>query len=386
MGADATSTGDGFSASYLPGPASTNAASEGAGLDVASSDCVSSTSTGTNTRAIDLVAVDNSIGSPTGGTSEGAGIHVGCGSGGQYALSLIDSTVSGNQAPGGVAAVSGEGNDRISLANTIATGDSGAKEIDGFDSAGGSLSSSYSDLCQSGSSNEPEPGPGNICADPRLVGPVAGGPFAPFDAHETASSPTIDAGSNSLVPSGITADYFGNPRVVPRPSGCGPTPPAVVDIGAAEFQSSAPACPPPGSPYMPSASTSSPTIISVSIAHVRTRPDGTIVVSVTSGGPGTLSAVGTVTVARTAAATGLGRRKVGTLVPMVYGRTRAASAGKRAMTLYLRPTRSALRLLKRKRQLRVAVKLTFSPSVGQPTSRARVVHVRYHPSRKSSGR
>ncbi len=48
------------------------------------------------------------------------------------------------------------------------------------------------------------------------------------DVHETAASPTIDAGSGALVPAGLTADVFGNPRIDPGGA-------ATVDIGAAEY-------------------------------------------------------------------------------------------------------------------------------------------------------
>jgi hypothetical protein len=49
---------------------------------------------------------------------------------------------------------------------------------------------------------------------------------------ETSSSPTLDAGSNALVPSGITTDIYGNAREVGKacPVGAG-----TVDIGAAEY-------------------------------------------------------------------------------------------------------------------------------------------------------
>jgi hypothetical protein len=51
------------------------------------------------------------------------------------------------------------------------------------------------------------------------------------DVHATASSPTIDAGSNALVPSGVTMDFFGQPRISVGKFGDA----AIVDIGAAEF-------------------------------------------------------------------------------------------------------------------------------------------------------
>ena len=44
-------------------------------------------------------------------------------------------------------------------------------------------------------------GSGNICADPVLT-----------DVHETAASPTVDAGDNSLTPASLTTDFEGDPR------------------------------------------------------------------------------------------------------------------------------------------------------------------------------
>ena len=67
---------------------------------------------------------------------------------------------------------------------------------------------------------------GNISADPLLVDPASG------DYHLQAGSPAIDSGDNTA-PFLPTIDFDGNPRIV-----AGHTPgPAVVDIGAYEFQS-----------------------------------------------------------------------------------------------------------------------------------------------------
>jgi hypothetical protein len=63
--------------------------------------------------------------------------------------------------------------------------------------------------------------------------------------HETSSSPTIDAGSNPLVPNGLTKDVYGANRIQPRTFGGAP----VVDMGAAEW---------PATPLPPSASITTP--------------------------------------------------------------------------------------------------------------------------------
>jgi hypothetical protein len=61
--------------------------------------------------------------------------------------------------------------------------------------------------------------------------------------HESAASPTLEAGSNALIPSGLTTDVFGAQRIL-GPVLCGVSPPAVVDMGAAEYAYPAPSCPP----------------------------------------------------------------------------------------------------------------------------------------------
>jgi hypothetical protein len=81
------------------------------------------------------------------------------------------------------------------------------------------------------------PGGGNRTVNPLFADPSAGD-FSP--GH---GSPAIDAGSNPLVPAGVTVDALGNPRFVDDPavanSGAGTGP--LTDIGALEHQN--PACP-----------------------------------------------------------------------------------------------------------------------------------------------
>ncbi len=155
---------------------------------------------------------------------------------------MLDSTVTLNTAYNG-AEIEGESGDQLVLANSIVAEGSGANEIAGFgESEEGSMKASFSDVCASARSSEPLPGAGNICADPLLAD--NGEPIS-FDVHETSSSPTIDAGSNALVPGGLTTDSFGTIRILADHTGCTGNFPAIVDMGAAEFQSTAPSCPAP---------------------------------------------------------------------------------------------------------------------------------------------
>ena len=184
-------------------------------------------------KLLDAVVAGNTLISGPG--ANGAGIYVGFACATAYtSLELDDSTVAGNVvlgAAGPVAGISGGPNDMLSLANTIVAGDSGGAELGGFRSLAG-VSSAYSDVCSAGT---PLSGTGDICADPRLLGPAPGS----ADVHETSASPTLEAGSNALVPAGLTTDAFGGPRIV-GPFGCGAPPVPIVDIGAAEFASYAP--------------------------------------------------------------------------------------------------------------------------------------------------
>jgi hypothetical protein len=101
-------------------------------------------------------------------------------------------------------------------------------------------------VCTPGTSvKTPLPGEGNICAEPLLVGAETG------EVRETPSSPTIDAGSNALVPTGLASDAFGHARILPGRTGCGQSFPAVVDMGADEFIAPEPSCPPPVAPHPP---------------------------------------------------------------------------------------------------------------------------------------
>jgi hypothetical protein len=345
-----TSTADEFLGNSLPGPAGASASSEGAGLGVIRGNCPT-TPTSTSTATVnDLVAVDNTIAAPSsGGSVEGAGVYAGCqqttGTGG-FHLTLINSTVSGNSGPGGAAGLDGESTDVLMLENSIVFGDMGAGsgEIGGF---GGGITASYSDLC---SGTAPQPGAGNICSDPKLAGVSTG------DVHETASSPTIDAGSNALVPSGITADSYGQARTVATNQA---TP--VVDIGAAEWQ--LPFTPPATSPAPPS------TVGTASVSAVKPLPRG-LRLTVHCAGNASQSCHGGVTVTTTEIlkrshvlgvdASARHRKRT-----VVVARASYALTGGHSVTLKLKLNRKGRTLLKRFGKLPVNVLVTQTNQSGK---------------------
>ncbi len=225
-----TSTDDTFIDNALPAPVGPNSLSEGAGLGITDQVC-GGAGTRPATTAVNLVAAGNTIGAPaSGGTGAGAGVFAGCAFNSNFtggALTLINSTISGNSLPGGTAGLASRSREALTLSNSVVAGNAGAGSVNisGFGIGGGSGSPTvaYSDVCTPGTS-VPLPGPHNLCADPKLTGASTG------DVHETSSSPTIDAGSNALVPSGASTDAYGAPRIFATK-----TCTAVVDIGAAEF-------------------------------------------------------------------------------------------------------------------------------------------------------
>jgi hypothetical protein len=242
---DLTSTDDSFIKNSLPGPQGVGAASEGAGLGVITAECAKEATA--SAMLDDAVLVANTIGAPSeGGESEGAGIYAGCfptHPNGHFHLSLNDSTVAGNQAPGGISGIDGEDTDQLALANSIVASPPGQADIGGFRAvSGGSLTSLFSDACVPGtSSSTPLPGEGNICANPQLTA----------EGEETPSSPTIDAGSNALVPAGLASDAFRHARILAGHAGCSQSFPAIVDMGADEFIAPEMSCPPPVAPRPP---------------------------------------------------------------------------------------------------------------------------------------
>jgi hypothetical protein len=291
-----------------------------------------------------LVAAANTIGAPSsGGSVEGAGVYAGCealqGTGG-FHLTLINSTVTGNSGPGGAAGIDGENTDTLTLQNSIVNGDTGAgsSEIGGF---GGGITATYSDVCNG---TAPFAGAGNICADPKLAGIASG------DVHETAASPTIDAGSNALVPSGVSTDFYGQNRIVGTKQAAG-----IVDIGAAEDQAVF-TPPPPSGPG------------TVSIAGEKAIPGG-LKVTISCAGAATQSCNGNVIA--TTKETLLGSTVVAIAASVKWhkrivtiARSHYSLAGGKRITFKVKLNRKGKALLKRFGKLPVIVKITQLNATG----------------------
>jgi hypothetical protein len=242
QGMNVTSTGDSFVGNTATGSTTEGGWTWGAGLAILNtgekgpSEC---NPEGSHVQglATNLVVAGNSITGGLPADAQGTGIYTGCELASGSDLVLRDSTVSGNSSvAGGIAGIDGEAADRLTLSNTIDAGNIGGSDLGGFSEPGG-INSSFSDVCLSGAALV---GSGNICAQPLLA--------SASDVHETSASPTIDAGSNALVPNGLTTDAFGTTRILAGHTGCIGSFPAVVDMGAAEFQSAAPSCLPPRPP------------------------------------------------------------------------------------------------------------------------------------------
>lgn len=146
-------------------------------------------------------------------------------------VTLNDSTILNNEVEAGTGseggALWGSGTDTLAIDNSIVYNNSAAQVV-GF---GGAATFAFSDVCNEAGGTTIA-GAGIICANPLLN----------EEDEETAASPTIDAGSNSLVPAGLTTGFIGEPRITA--GRCGDA--AVVDMGAFESPA-ATGCPPPRS-------------------------------------------------------------------------------------------------------------------------------------------
>jgi hypothetical protein len=141
----------------------------------------------------------------------GGGLFVrGCHGGGDT-YAIANTTFRDNSAGTGGAAVSVGLSAAASIFNSILW--DGAAEL-----AGTAPDVRFSDVCAGGA---PATGEGNICADPMFAGTTA---------SVNPGSPVIDAGSNALVPSGLTTAFGGGARLLDGT--CDGN--AVVDMGAAE--------------------------------------------------------------------------------------------------------------------------------------------------------
>jgi hypothetical protein len=135
-------------------------------------------------------------------------------------VTLRDSTVLNNGVEPGAGSAGGafwgSGTDTLAVENSIVYGNT-PPQVVGF---GGGTTFAFSDIC-----NEPGgtviAGAGLMCANPKLNG----------EGEETAASPTVDAGSNALVPAGLATDLVGGARITAGRCGDAPT----VDMGAFEL-------------------------------------------------------------------------------------------------------------------------------------------------------
>jgi hypothetical protein len=137
-------------------------------------------------------------------------------------LKLINCTFTGNVASRFGGMYNGSGS-ATKVTNCILWGDK-PDEIGGTGTA--TVTVGYSDIANG--SSWLSPGSHNITQDPE---------FSNGTICLSSGSPCIDAGHNAAVPGTITTDLFGNPRFVNCHPGSGT--PAIVDMGACEFQ-----CPP----------------------------------------------------------------------------------------------------------------------------------------------
>lgn len=190
-----TSRNDRFVGNSIPSASGTGD-SEGAGLGIAG--CTGG-GAGVTTAVVENAVV---AGNTAGPGAEGAGLYAGGCLDGPVALTLINSTVSGNKTSGAGAfsGLFGGGDDRVTIRNSIVAGNPGGTDFGGF---GAGRAVSNSDVCAPGV----VAGSANICATPKLKNAAAG------NVHQTVFSPTINKGANVFLAKTLTTDFEGNRRI-----------------------------------------------------------------------------------------------------------------------------------------------------------------------------
>lgn len=170
---------------------------EGAGLGIEGCAGPMPPATRIAERLVNAVVAGNIVGSG----AHGSGVYAGGCSSGPVGLTVLDSTITANASNGSgpTGGLFGGSDDKLTMRNSIVTANSG-KNLSGF---GAGRKVSYSDVC----SPKAPAGAGNFCKFPQLVNPTHG------NVHEKADSPTINAGSNSGVPSTLKDDIDFEPRI-----------------------------------------------------------------------------------------------------------------------------------------------------------------------------
>ncbi len=398
-GASLQAIGDRFSRNTIAGTSSSSFEqwSWGAGLGVNDLAFVCSQAQFPESTLENAVVEGNAIGPGTEADLGGGGIWVGC-----THLRLLDSTVTLNKAPNG-SGIEGEHGDQLELANSIVAKDYPGSEIAGFEGKpGAALTASFSDVCAAAGSSAPLPGAGNICADPLLADD---GEPSSFDIHEAEASPTIDAGSNALLPAGLTTDFYGNQRVL---SGASHTPACkppefilpildapVVNMGASEYGPIAvpaiavyckvtpipPLTPGTQSPQQSTQPTSAPTgpsAFALSLPSVAQLTNGRLTLAF-KGLP-----AGRVHVRASFASTDSvvtfvkgHRQRMRKTVTLTYGETDRSIDSSGNATLELQPTKRALESLTHSRHLRVHLSIMVTAATITPATRSDTIIVAY---------
>jgi hypothetical protein len=189
-------------------------------------------------------------------------------------LTLEDSTVAGNGVEAGAGseggALWGSPSDFLTMTNSIVFGNSPQPEIFGY--ATTTPTFAYSDVCTEPGGPAVQSGAGNICANPQLNA----------NGEETESSPTRYAGSNALVPVGLSSDLAGAPRLTATIQSCGGLIAAIVDMGAFEYQhqGAVPACASGFKPYVVGNATPTPPVLTDTSQSNRSWREGTLLASI----------------------------------------------------------------------------------------------------------
>ncbi len=281
-----------------------------------------------------------------------------------------------------MAGIEGDGEDEIQIENSIVADNPGGTGLGGFYGPGGSATGSYSDVCYEGApAAAPIQGEGNFCAEAHLADEGNGGSV---DVHESSTSPTIDVGSNALVPEALTKDFYGDARIVSGTLGgscAGPTVgPARVDIGAAEA---------PGGTRLlgglrECVALAEGARVSTLVSPTVTRGSrGTVVVAFRGLPAGRLSVVARFALRRKVIERRHGRRRVIRRTEMVtYGNSTHTGISGGNVSVVVKPTKRALGLLRRLKKLELTLTITFTEPGELAASEVRKVAVRWVPPKK----